>query len=194
MECRVMKKDSKMNVKKGLLIVIVLILIMMWGIGVYRVNTQIPQVKKSVFQSGEWIPWKDGMEIKVQGMHFMEDDEIRKNGRIPEESLYSYEMRLLWAEICVRNRGEKESLFDALDLGAESDGWSNIPDVEFYQYFCDAEKGLYNNLQPGEEMTYELPYLLLRANFRDSEWEKAEQKQYYITWSLYPEKLSVSIP
>ena len=29
-----MKKDSKMNVKKGLLIVIVLILIMMWGIGV----------------------------------------------------------------------------------------------------------------------------------------------------------------
>ena len=102
-------------------------------------------------------------------------------------------MRLLWVKIGIRNTMEREVSLDMLDLGAESAGWSNIPDIDYYQAFGDREKTLWMDLKPGEEVTYELPYLLLKANFTESEWKKAEQKEYYITWKLYPEKKSVTL-
>ena len=179
--------------KKFLLTVMAVVLLIVWGTCVYRVNDLIPQVSQSIYPGGEWVLWKDGVELNVKGMRFMEDEEIRSAGKIPDEALFPYEMRLLWVETCFRNTQEQEVTMDMLDLGAESAGWSNIPDVDYYQYLGEKEKMLKVRLQPGEEVTYELPYLLLKVNFTESEWRQAEQKEYYITWSLYPEKKSVTL-
>ena len=169
------------------------ILLLVWGAGVYRITAKIPQVKHSIYPGREWISWKDGAEINVKGMRFMEDEEIRGGGKISEEQLFPYEMRLLWVEIGIRNTDDQEVSVDLLDLGAESAGWSNIPDIDYYQSLGDGTGTMQVRLKSGEEVTYELPYLLLKANFTESEWKKTRQKKYYITWKLYPEKKSVAL-
>lgn len=189
MECKTRTKNRKWMIFGGVLILMVILAL--WAYRVYAVNRQIPQVKIETMDGNQWNEWKDGVELRADGIDFMEDASIRQE--VPEELLYDYEMKLLWATVQIRNTSTEEREVDLLDLGAESEGWCNIPDVQFYSELERTTGTLRIHLKPDESVSYRLPYLFLKANFRDKEWEKIENKKYYLTLTLYPEKRMIAM-
>lgn len=200
MDRRAVKRRRKKSRKRRkivlpvLLFVVSLTVIVIWGIRVYQINKKIPQVKVDMMDGTHWNDWKDGVQIKIEGMRFMDDAQIRKNPKVKKGMLFKDEMKLLWIKVKIKNKGTKEVRLDATDLGAESPGWSNIPDMELYSALDTSGKQLKFELKPSEEVEYELPYLLLKTNFRNSEWKKVEKKKYYITMTLYPVKRTIQVP
>lgn len=186
-----MKKNSKSRGKKYLLIFVTGLICLIWVGGVIRVNCKVPQVQTEVFENNQWVDWKEEVAIKVTDYSFMNDAEIRGNENVSEDDVFSYEMKLLWVELHLKNNGEHETTVDLLDFGAESDGWYNIPDVVFYEALGKSQQPLRYTLKPKEEVTYHLPYLLLKANFSKSEWKRTEEKEYFLTWKLYPQKKTI---
>lgn len=165
----------------------------LWIHAVYSINREIPQAKNTVYQNGQWVPWKNGVEILVKDGKFMEDAEIRGCKNVTERMLYDGEMKLLWVDIELNNTSQTNVMVDCLELGAEASGWANIPNPEYYYAMNEGENELRTELEPGESMEYSLPFLLLKTNFRNSEWKKAEKKAYYITLALYPEKKMIPV-
>lgn len=184
--------ESRIKRKNLIWICVITVVVMVWGYQVWQMNQSIPQTKESVEDGKQWNSWKDGLEIKIDGMEFMEDSEIRGEFA-DDENFYKEEVKLLWVQIQVRNRDRQEKKVDLLDIGAETSGWCNIPDPQFYYKLGDEQKEISFMLNPDETVSYKLPFLLLRANFRDKEWEKMEEKEYYITLKLYPEKKKILI-
>ncbi len=162
-----------------------------WMIQVIKLNRRIPQSKEVLYSDNEWVEWTDAVEVKTEGYYFMRDEEIRKIDEIPEESLYSEEMCLLWIRVRIRNEGDDERTVSLLNIAAESPGWSNIPAMDLYYAMDKSGTSLVAQLKKGDEVSCELPYLMLRSNFRESEWKKMEDKQYFVTLSLYPEKRKI---
>ncbi|SDG57275.1 hypothetical protein [Marvinbryantia formatexigens] len=183
----------KIRKRKWLLIIPGIFLICLWIHAVYRINREIPRTKSIVYQNGEWVPWKNGVEILVKGGSFMEDSQIRGNQNVTEGMRYAGEMKLLWVDIELKNTSQTGARVDCLELGAEAPGWANIPNPDFYYTINEGKNGLQTELEPGENIEYSLPFLLLKNNFRNSEWKKVEQKEYYITLALYPEKKMIAV-
>lgn len=188
MESRVKRKRKIYSC----ILIVAIIVVVIWGYQVYKINKIIPQTKKIVMQGEQWNPWKNGIEIKAKKMEFTKDSWIREHIQ-DEESLYEHEMRLLWVQFDIRNQSEEEQNIDLLDIGVESSGWCNIADVELYYQLSDSPKELNFTLKSGEEVSYKLPFLMVKANFRNSEWKKIEDKQYYAVLKLYPEKRMIQI-
>lgn len=183
----------KMKKGKAACILILFLLVLAWGHQVYAVNRLIPQTEIRVMKGRRWNPWKDGIEVKVNKADFMSDSAIRET-KGTENVLYNYEMKLMWVDLQIRNSRTEEKMVDLLDIAAESEGWCNIPDVQFYDILGESSKPLRLNIEPGETLTYRLPYLFVKANFRNPEWKRIEDKDYYLTLSLYPEKKMIHVP
>lgn len=146
-----------------------------------------------MYQNNQWIPWKNGIEIKVKDGIFMKDETIRNAENVTEEILYDGEMKLLWIQADFRNTGTQSARLDCLELGAETVGWANIVNMDFYYAMNPEGKPLQRELAAGESVSYCLPFLHLRQNYRSSEWKKMEKRTYYMTLSLYPEKKMIFV-
>lgn len=193
MEGKAIRKKRKVYTAGKLIgLCAIALLVIFWGRCVYAVNQQIPQVKTVVMKGSQWNEWKDGIQLKIDGMDFMEDADIRE-AVVSEEFLYDYEMKVLWMNIQIKNESTAESQVDLLNIGAETEGWSNIPDMQLYEALGDSQKSLKFNLKPGENVSYRLPFLFLKSNFRDANWKKIEDEKYYITLALYPEKKMIQV-
>lgn len=181
-----MKVNGKRKIVWGAIMAILIIFV--WGYFFIRINHKLPQAKLVEYPKNQWVPLQKSLELKVEGMTFMEDDEIRKTKGIPSDLLYHDEMKLIWLTFKVRNTGQTAIKKDIGALSMESDGWSNIADPSYMQYIAGEQPKLMITFSPGEEQTFHLPYLLLSTNYRAAEWKKVEKKKYWLTFKLYPEK------
>lgn len=184
----------KKKIMTGVIVIIVLFGI--WGILVKRANKEFPQTKEIVYNNNEWVTAEvlgKNIEVKVQDGYFMEEQEIRDSGKVPEEAFFTTDIRLLWIRFSVRNSGTEAIEVSPLQLSAESRGWSNVADREFLSYLSEDDEGWSIQLSAGEEKEFCYPYLMVQQNFRKSEWEKVYEKEYWMTLSLYPEKKMIPI-
>lgn len=179
-----------MNKKKKLIVgvIIVILLLSVWGFFFIRINHKLPQAKLVEYPKNQWVTMQKSLEIKVEGMKFMKDAQIRKTKDIPTNLLYPDEMKLIWLTFKVRNTGKADITRDIGALSMESAGWSNIADSAYMQYIAGEQAKLNITFAPGEKQTFHLPYLLLSTNYRTSEWRKVENKKYWLTFRLYPKK------
>lgn len=189
-----MGNRKKRKIRICLIVVLLCMAACIWGFFVYRVNKRIPQVKTTVYEGDEWVDWKNGVEIMAEDIRFMEDEAIRSGKDVEDYMVYPFEMKLLWATVSLKNTGREPTKVSLLELGVESPGWSNIPDPQFYYALGERERETSFELKAGEQVKVELPYLMVKINFRNSEWKKIEEKEYHITFTLYPEKKMISLP
>lgn len=189
-----MGSREKVKYRTIIFVGMLLLLTGIWGRAVYRINQKIPRSKQTVFQNAQWVAWKNGIEICVKDGTFMDDQTIRGAENMIEDLLFPGEMRLLWVEVEFRNIGTESAVLDCLELGAETIGWANIPNVELYYALNRNGQSLKIELDRGEKCCYKLPFLMLKENYRGSEWEKAKERAYYITLSLYPVKKMIALP
>lgn len=182
----------KRNKIRMVLAVCLIGVIGVWGLLVFRINRQIPAPEEITYPAEEWVDMGNGLELKTQGVRFMQDQEIREFPGIYEEALLPYEMKLIWLTVSFRNPGTESIPLDLLDVAMESAGWSNITDPDFYMRMKE-KTSIMIELEPDEEVQCELPFLFVRANFRDVEWEKIEQKEYFVILKLYPQKIRVRV-
>ncbi|QUO32698.1 hypothetical protein KFE17_02790 [Faecalicatena sp. Marseille-Q4148] len=185
-----MKKNKK-EVLKIMGIAFVVILLAIWGIQVYRMNQKIPQVQTEVTEAREWFQWKKNVKLRTEGARFMENDEIRYLYRLDEDETEPFPgmiLKLMWVTVSLKNDSSESADIDILDIGASTSGWSNIPDYDFYYKIGNPERPHHFELKPQEEVRMDLPYLFVKPNFRNGQWEKIEEKEYFLVTSLYPMK------
>lgn len=185
-----MKKNKK-EVLKIMGIAFVVILLAIWGIQVYRMNQKIPQVQTEVTEAREWFQWKQNVKLRTEGARFMENDEIRNLYRLDEDETEPFPgmiLKLMWVTVSFKNDSSESADIDILDIGASTSGWSNIPDYDFYYKIGNPERPHHFELKPQEEVRMDLPYLFVKPNFRNGQWEKIEEKEYFLVTSLYPMK------
>lgn len=185
-----MKKNKK-EVLKIMGIAFVVILLAIWGTQVYRMNQKIPQVQTEVTEAREWFQWKKNVKLRTEGARFMENDEIRNLYRLDEDETEPFPgmiLKLMWVTVSFKNDSSESADIDILDIGASTSGWSNIPDYDFYYKIGNPERPHHFELKPQEEVRMDLPYLFVKPNFRNGQWKKIEEKEYFLVTSLYPTK------
>lgn len=190
-----MKKNKK-QVLKIMGIAFVVILLAIWGTQVYRMNQKIPQVQTEVTEAREWFQWKENVKLRTEGAWFMENDEIRNLYRLDEDETEPFPgmiLKLMWVTVSFKNDSSESADIDILDIGASTSGWSNIPDYDFYYKIGNPERPHHFELKPQEEVRMDLPYLFVKPNFRNGQWEKIEEKDYFLVTSLYPTKHMIKI-
>lgn len=190
-----MKKNKK-QVLKIMGIAFVGILLAIWGTQVYRMNQKIPQVQTEVTEAREWFQWKENVKLRTEGARFMENDEIRNLYRLDEDETEPFPgmiLKLMWVTVSFKNDSSESADIDILDIGASTSGWSNIPDYDFYYKIGNPERPHHFELKPQEEVRMDLPYLFVKPNFRNGQWEKIEEKDYFLVTSLYPTKHMIKI-
>ena len=190
-----MKKNKK-QVLKIMGIAFVVILLAIWGTQVYRMNQKIPQVQTEVTEAREWFQWKENVKLRTEGARFMENDEIRNLYRLDEDETEPFPgmiLKLMWVTVSFKNDSSESADIDILDIGASTSGWSNIPDYDFYYKIGNPERPHHFELKPQEEVRMDLPYLFVKPNFRNGQWEKIEEKDYFLVTSLYPTKHMIKI-
>lgn len=177
-------------------IAFVVILLAIWGTQVYRMNQKIPQVQTEVTEAREWFQWKENVKLRTEGAWFMENDEIRNLYRLDEDETEPFPgmiLKLMWVTVSFKNDSSESADIDILDIGASTSGWSNIPDYDFYYKIGNPERPHHFELKPQEEVRMDLPYLFVKPNFRNGQWEKIEEKDYFLVTSLYPTKHMIKI-
>ena len=185
-----MKNHKKAGLKvTGIALVVILLIV--WGIQVSRVNQQTPQVQTKITEAGEWFQWKENVKLRTGGVRFMENDEIRSLYRLDDDETEPFPgmiIKLMWVTVTFKNDSSKSADIDILDVGASTSGWSNIPDYDFYYKIGNPKRQHHFELESQEEVTMDLPYLFVKPNFRNGQWEKIEGKEYFLVTSLYPIK------
>jgi len=63
-----------------------------------------------------------------------------------------------------------------------------LPLMKFFN-----ETGMYITLGAGEEKEFKMPVPIVSINFLDYDFNKIENRDYFLVYSLYPEKNMVSI-
>lgn len=174
--------------KKRIIVVIACFIVCLWGYFFFRINTQYQETEEILYQTGEWIELSPDLEIRAKSYYFMDDAEIRNLENVPDESLYSSEMKLIWVIYEVRNTNNEEIVDNIVSkIPLESDGWYNYGDMTY----CLEEQDASVSLKSGDIIQTKIPYLLLRSNFRTEEWKKIETKEYSVILSLYPQKRKI---
>ena len=176
-------------------------LISLWGIRVYKINQDFPQVQMQMEEACEWYSWKNDIFLRVEKGIVMDDAAIRTYPGISQDVLKPYGMKILWVQYSLRNDGGEDRIVDMLDLDVETSGWSNIPDPELCHEMSewntvpiDYSLGMAVRIKSGETVQLQMPYFLSEPLFREHEWENVEQRAYDVPLTLYPVKKMIPIP
>ena len=96
------------------------------------------------------------------------------------------EVKIILVNVTYFNKTDKSKTVDTRPNSIEKTGYSTATEMEFY-HICNS-LGLEFELKGGEEKEIILPYILFKFQFKPNEWEKIEDKEFYISNSRYPVK------
>lgn len=184
-----MKQKSKYTLIGA--IFLILILVLTYSVCFYRVNKKYPQTKTRIYTANEPVR-ENGIEYTVLGSRFYTNKELRSLPHFPKES-YENGEKLITVEVKVKNVSDKPIEMEGDLLRMESVAWGNGVDMGARQYFNEADDVGYFEIQPGEERQYVLPYTMIKEMFHKGEWKKAEDREYYLVISVYPERKIIRV-
>lgn len=177
-----------MKNKKWLFIVIAAVAILLVFTGYKNANKEIHQPKEEYFDLKNWAETEKDLLFRVEGYNFIEDEEIRNMEGLPDSAMFRVPMMVLCLKIQVKNNCQENIQVNLTKYILESDGWYNSIDQDFNHVLNPENYQLLFTLGPGEMKEMYLPYLLLESHFRKSEWEQIENREFWLTFELYPEK------
>ncbi len=180
------------RLKRWLIKIIVITLLAVYGICVIRVNSKYPQTKVEIVGLNQCIEYQ-GADVLITDGYVMNETDINRYFSWEKEH-YGGCIGIV-ADVLIENNSFTEKKVDLTALIFESGGWKNaIHYMAFTKLNEDNEKMSFNPiLQPGENIQLKLPTFVAPIHMRESQWDGFLERDIYLTFSLYPEKLMAEL-
>ncbi|ESL02094.1 hypothetical protein GCWU000282_02913 [Catonella morbi ATCC 51271] len=170
--------------KKRIIIGAVILLVVLYAFRVYKVNSEIRAVKEDIIPFGTEREVSNSVNMKINGYTVLSKEEAKEK--------YDYdlgmdeEVKIILVNVTYFSKTNKSKTVDTRPNSIEKTGYSTATEMEFY-HICNS-LGLEFELKGREEKEIILPYILFKFQFKPNEWEKIEDKEFYISNSRYPVK------
>ena len=170
--------------KKRIIIGAVILLVVLFAFRVYKVNSEIRAVKEDIIPFGTEREVSNSVNMKINGYTVLSKEEAKETYDYDLEM--DEEVKIILVNVTYFNKTDKSKTVDTRPNSIEKTGYSTATEMEFY-HICNS-LGLEFELKGGEEKEIILPYILFKFQFKPNEWEKIEDKEFYISNSRYPVK------
>ena len=170
--------------KKRVIIGAVILLVVLYAFRVYKVNSRVKVAKEDIIPFGTEREVGNGLSMRVDGYESMTKEEAEK--RYAYDMGVTEEAKIILVKVKYLNKTNESRSVDTRPNSIEKTGYSTATEMEFY-HICNS-LGLEFELKGGKEKEIILPYILFKFQFKQSEWEKIEDKEFYISNSRYPVK------
>lgn len=171
--------------KKRVIIGAVILLVVLYAFRVYKVNSEIRAVKEDIIPFGTEREVSNSVNMKINGYTVLSKEEAKEKYNYDLEM--DEEVKIILVNVTYFNKTDKSKTVDTRPNSIEKTGYSTATEMEFY-HICNS-LGLEFELKGGEEKEIILPYILFKFQFKPNEWEKIEDKEFYISNSRYPVKI-----
>ena len=172
--------------KKFIFGVIGILLIVITVLGYRNINKLFPENKITKVPMGSQIEYQEDIYISVLEKEVLSKKESED---LYEETMYNvpFESRVLKVVLELENRGEEKREVLVSDLNMESKGMGNGVSPE-YTGILGGEETIRVELEPGERKQKIIGYDILSNQINKKEWKEIEERKFYLTFALYPEK------
>lgn len=159
---------------------------------IVKINVEFPATKEKIVGLNEKIIY-DGVDIAVISAEIMDEEE--KKLFFSEEIKNYGECEGIIAEINLENNSAEAQEVNLSALIFESGAWKNaIHYMAFAKLNKKNEKISLNPwLEPGEGMQLKLLTFAAPIHMREKQWIRFLDRDIYLTFSLYPEKIMVKL-
>ena len=184
------------------LIPLVLAIFLLAGSGyrLFWINVRYPSPQVQTYELNESIQaggytvtfsdwqWADGSIIKEQYPQYRHITDTDGN-----EYPTSQE-RIGIAKLTVVKTAIDESALDLTNISFESGAWGGQFDAELMFYLNPDLESLLLQLSDGESTEIIFPIMMLDQQFKSAEWNRIDERIFYIVLQYYPEKLQFAGP
>lgn len=170
--------------KKQVIIGTVILLVVLYAFRVYKVNSEIRAVKEDIIPFGTEREVSNSVNMKINGYTVLSKEEAKEKYNYDLEM--DEEVKIILVNVTYINKTNKSKTVDTRPNSIEKTGYSTATEMMFYS-LCN-QFDLDVTLKAGEKKEVILPYILFKFQFKPNEWEKIEDKEFYISNSRYPVK------
>lgn len=165
----------------GILMIVITVL------GYRNINKLFPENKITKVPMGSQIEYQEDIYVSVLGKEVLSKKESEE---LYEETIYTFPYdgaRVLKVVLELENRGEEKREVFLSDLNMESKGMNNglsPGDTEI----LGGQESIRVELEPGERRQKIIGFNILANQINKKEWKEIEERKFYLTFALYPEK------
>lgn len=188
-------KKVKISKRKIIITVISVCLVCVYAYQFISINSTFPQNKKVAYNTNDKVTYYQNTAIKVLNSQIIDKESILKDSGLKKEMEHYYNdndnYKLINVEIEISNLNNEDAQVSLEHLHLESVSWSLQPFLPVVLYYNNF--GVNISLKGNETKKITLSYPLSENMFSEGGWYKLEQREYYLVYSLYPEKKMVKI-
>lgn len=170
------------------------ILLLVVGIitaGYVRINHQFPRSSEKKIKMGEFVEFQEGIYLKIDRVDLLTDQEREELYNKTEETPIC-ESKIWNVHFILENRTNEDKNYEMTSLNLETQGGSTGISALFLS-ILKAEDGEslqgHGIIKPGERKEVICPYVLLSDYFTKEQWNDIENREKWITFASYPEKV-----
>lgn len=166
------------------------VLLVLAGVRIVWLNQRYPPAETATYTCGQAAPYGN-FSLTVTDSRFLLEDEI--SSLFAQELQEGLDIKCLVLDFQVKNNGSQTEQIDIYNFILESQAWKNGINLAVFMALNqeNTKASLSPMLEPGESMTLILPFHMLSDQYRPSQWAHVEERDYLLTYSLYPVKQSI---
>lgn len=180
--------------KKIMLLLLIMVLCCA-GYQIYWLNTRYPSPKVQTGGLGDFVQagsyqitfsdwqWSDGtlLQERCPEFCFLLDED--------GNAYPVHHERVGLVTLTVMKTEEDQSVLDLTSFSFESGAWGNQFDMELLYLLNPQLEGLRLCLEQGESREIVFPLTTSNQQFTERDWERIDDRQFYMVLQYYPEKL-----
>lgn len=163
---------------------VIFILVLGYGFGFYRINSQFKQVKRQTIPVGVEQEVIKGIQMKVNGLSYIDKEELYRTYGYKMD--YEGDIRAFLVSATYSNESGYTRIIAAYNSNIERVGYSNGIDPVLYSICNPIEMDF--ELKNGEKKDVILTYIIMDFQFTDHKWKKMKEEDFFISTSRYPVK------
>lgn len=161
-------------------------IVMMLMAGYWNINRKVPPAVVEEAKIGEQLEFQDGVIISVDSYRFLPDEEQEQLIEKMDRAMVGFKM--LEVKLTIENMTAESKTIIMTDLYVEGTGMGNGISKGIIDISGERYSSLLQELQPGESKQICFPYNILKNEVFKSEWEKIEERKFWLVFSSYPVK------
>lgn len=170
----------------------------------YSINSSYPSPDSQLYKTGDTLLY-NGIELQVSDFNIVSWAEINnkypavKFTFVPASVTGGYDAEQIYALLVtmnIKNTHDKEVKFPLYNMVAETLTWSNGLAAELFYDLNDigsVVSSIQPTLQPGEEITYILPYVIYDFQLAEKDRQNIKNLDYNLLFNLYPSKIMFAL-
>ena len=170
--------------------IVVGVFLCLYSLRYVNLNNKYPPPHVQQYEERQSVPY-DSFELTVLETTFMNQETL--DATFQDEHSAGVYPKCIVIDLKIYNNSQSEKQIEIYPFVLESGAWSNgIHLAAFLALNADVDQAtLTPTLQPGESCMLKLPFTLTQEQFKPSQWKNIENRDFQLTFSLYPEKKTI---